>query len=173
MHNSVMDFKLPQVPDDFDDDLRDGSMAELAKTEQDNFLMLYEEVLSDLMRYYTVGFLAEEEYRTVSSGSETEMPGIADSHPLAEAGLRLQDQCQAIYDSLRGVEAAASNSENADPMSFYQMIIDGRGDYRAADDQLVQAHNQLLDSWTSFIGIAGELAQQWLSEADSRIDQLT
>lgn len=168
-----MNWKIPEVPDDFDRDLRDGSIGELAKTEQDNLILLFEEVLSDLLRYFTVGFIAEQEYKDQASSKETEFEGIADSHPFAEAGLRLQDQCEEIYNSLRGVESMVAKTESVDPMEFYKMLQENKEEQSLADTSLIQAHNDLLQAWSAFDALLGEQAERWLAEADARIESIT
>ena len=169
-----MRFPLPELPDNFDDGLREPSEMEMALEEQSNLLEQYETLLADLLRYYTVGHLAEWEYRSQLAESspeasevEEEFSGIADSHPVAEAGLSLQSACSELYAGLRGAEAGMSLTENMEPEQFSALLKEG--DLQHTDQLVVDSRNQLDAAWSSFQGIAEDRVEVWLSEADSRL----
>lgn len=165
-----MDFKLPVVPDDFDDGLREPSHLEMAATERELMLQEYEGLLADLLLYYTVGHLAEWEYRTQPGGDSSEFDGIADSHPLAEAGLRLQAACSELYEGLRGTEAAVGLTEGIDPEQFAKLLQEG--DLTQTDRTIIDSRNELDAAWASFTGLAEDQVESWLDEASRRIAEI-
>ena len=165
-----MEFKLPEVPDDFDEGLREPSQLEMAATERELMLQEYEGLLADLLLYYTVGHLAEWEYRTQSGEGSTEFSGIADAHPLADAGLRLQVSCSELYEGLRGAEAAVGLTEAIDPEQFARILKEG--DLVRTDRTIVESRNNLDAAWSSFAGLAEDQVEGWLDEASRRIGEI-
>lgn len=153
-----MRFPIPELPENFDDGLREPSEMEMADTQRSLMLDNYESLLSDLLLYFAVGHLAHEEHQ----GDD-----LSDSHPIADAGLALQTACSELYDGLRSAEAAVGPTENIDIAQFAVLIKEG--DLDATDMKIIESRNDLEQAWSSFQGIAEDRVEAWLSEADSRL----
>jgi hypothetical protein len=162
-----MRFPIPELPENFDDGLREPSELEMALAEKTIMFEQYEALLSDLIRYYAVGHLAEWEYRTQAGAENTDFSGISDSHPIAEAGLRLQAACSELYAGLRGAESAMSLTENMELEQFAALVK--QGDLNQTDHVIIESRNELDSAWSAFCSLAEDRVDEWLSEADSRI----